>query len=305
MKVGIIIPTYNAERYVVETLQSVANQSYREWRAVLVDDGSKDATPELTREFARNDKRFECIIGDSKGGAAAREKGFDLMTDCEAVMFFDHDDVLRPKAIERLVRGLGEAPAAHGVAAYYDSESRPFRPGKYESYLRNRINPYSGERLHWSEPTDFATLSVRNLIPIGAILIRREAKLEAGSFDQSYGYSHDWEMWLRIALQGPISFVDDITYDYRVHTASMSHQEDRFGQDDAAVWARFIKDKSLPIERRRDCLAGFQYAQKEQLRRKRWKALRRRLRLQFGEADRILGEAQTYAAQFSEADLVE
>ncbi|HMS56599.1 MAG TPA: hypothetical protein PKA27_14490, partial [Fimbriimonadaceae bacterium] len=231
--------------------------------------------------------------------------GFDLLDDCEAILFFDHDDVLRPGALERLVIPLGDAPASYGLAAYCDDQLKPLRPGRYESYLRNRINPYTGQRLHKSDPTDFATLSVRNLIPIGGILIRREAKIQAGRFDQTFGYSHDWEMWLRLALQGPLNFVDEVVYDYRIHTASMSHQEDRFGRDDAAVWERFIKDHSLTIERRRDCLAGFQFAQKEQLRRKQWKAFRRRIRFQFSEANRILGEAEAYANQFSEVDLVE
>lgn len=297
MLVTVVIPTFNVERYIAETMRSVVGQTHTDWETVVVDDGSTDNTVSIVASI--NDSRVRVIQQANQGGAAARERGFDERNrSSDAVIFFDHDDRLRATGLASLVTRLTERPdcvASHGLAAYMDERGKPQKPGRYESYLRRRGT--SGD-------TTFDTLSIFNHIPIGAILIRSEAKLLAGKFDPKFKYAHDWEYWLRLSMQGPIAFTDQVIYDYRVHSASMSQTSDRFAEDDLTVWAHYIKDKSIPEQFRRRALTGFRIAQARQLRRKGPKAVRRLIRLQFAEARRIWKDATNLARTFDESDII-
>lgn len=310
MFVTIVIPTYNVERYIQETLESLSGQSYTYWEAIVVDDGSTDRTPEIVEKYS--DDRIRLIRQSNQGGAAAREAGFAARSSkSESVLFFDHDDRLRRTGLALLVHRLQPGyEASHGLAAYMDEAGKPLKPGKYEAYLRNRISisertPPTGavRRLLPSEPTTFRSIVIRNLIPLGAILIRNTAKEAVGPFDPSFGYSHDWEMWLRLATCGPIAFENHVIYDYRVHSGSMSLTSDRFSQDDALVWNKYIHSKEFTLEQRQVALAGFDYFQREQLRKKGLKAFRRILRGRVGESRQIWQDARAKARRFSKADL--
>ncbi len=100
--VSIIVPIYQVEEYLQECIESIRNQTYSNLEIILVDDGSKDACPQICDEYQKKDKRIKVVHQVNKGLAAARNKGIDIATGAYYV-FVDSDDYIHPQMIEILL----------------------------------------------------------------------------------------------------------------------------------------------------------------------------------------------------------
>lgn len=107
--VSIIVPAYNAERWLPAAVRSVLAQTVHDWELVLVDDGSTDATPGLCDEYAASDARIRVAHKENGGLSSARNHGLEVCHG-EWITFLDADDVLHPDMIGRM----------HGLAVRYD-----------------------------------------------------------------------------------------------------------------------------------------------------------------------------------------
>ncbi|UVP00584.1 glycosyltransferase [Bacteroides sp. BFG-257] len=103
--VTVIIPTYNSEKYVIKTLESVRNQHYLNWEAVIVDDGSEDLTVQIIEEYIQNDSRFHFYRRnvEKKGGNVCRNLGIEYAKGT-FLLFLDADDLLAPYCLEQRVK---------------------------------------------------------------------------------------------------------------------------------------------------------------------------------------------------------
>jgi len=109
-RVKLIIPAYNAVKYIEGSVRSALNQSYRNLEIVVVDDGSTDETPQILRYLCLEDERLSYFTINNCGPALARNRALDLLgDDCEFVMFMDADDVLLPDTVEYAVGHMGNA----------------------------------------------------------------------------------------------------------------------------------------------------------------------------------------------------
>lgn len=99
--VSIIIPVYNVEKYLKETLLSIQNQNYRNIQVIMIDDGSTDSSVEICKEFLV-DRRFKLICQSNQGAPKARNNGF-LNSKGEYIIFFDADDIMLENMIEKMV----------------------------------------------------------------------------------------------------------------------------------------------------------------------------------------------------------
>lgn len=129
MKISIVTPTYNAERYLSLTLDSVLVQTHQDWELIAMDDGSRDGTQSIAEAYAARDSRIQAMHQENAGVAAARNSGFALTSSqSEAVIFLDNDDLWEPETLTALIGGLAESPAAVGayvVARYIDGDDSP------------------------------------------------------------------------------------------------------------------------------------------------------------------------------------
>src|SRR5277367_2788041 len=100
--VSIIVPCYNAERFLVETLESAFVQSYQCTEIIVVDDGSTDRSAEIIRSYGN---RVRGDFGPNRGASAARNRG-TVLARGEFIQYLDADDLLPPGAIERRVNVL-------------------------------------------------------------------------------------------------------------------------------------------------------------------------------------------------------
>jgi glycosyltransferase involved in cell wall biosynthesis len=187
VRIGVVIPAYNAAAWVGEAIASVLAQTHHDWSLVVVDDGSTDGTGDVVARV--RDARVRLIRRANAGVSAARNTGVLALGGytCHAHLFLDADDWLAADALSRLAAALDAAP--HAVAA----------SGPYVSAGSRRVRtPPSGEILE--------RLLVRNLFANGGhVLLRTEAVQAAGGFVPGIAYGEDWEFWIRLALRGPFA----------------------------------------------------------------------------------------------------
>lgn len=98
-KISIIIPVYNAELYLKQCLQSVINQTFENWEIIAINDGSKDNSEKILKEFIRTDNRIKYINQENAGASEARKRGINLAQG-KYIVFLDSDDWLSEDALK-------------------------------------------------------------------------------------------------------------------------------------------------------------------------------------------------------------
>jgi glycosyltransferase involved in cell wall biosynthesis len=222
--VSIVVPAHNAEPFLAATLDSVLTQSHEAWECVVVDDDSGDATLAIAERYAGADPRIRALHVDRGGVSAARNAGFRMSTpDAAYCTFMDSDDVWVPGALKALLDRAVTDPAAigaHGLADYIDASGTLIRPGEFSARGRHRVG-LVGHRLQeipLDAPTDFSVLLFgTQLFPPGLVLVRRDAYVSAGPFDESLTAGEDGEMLVRLSRLGHLAFLPEVVLHYRRH----------------------------------------------------------------------------------------
>jgi glycosyltransferase involved in cell wall biosynthesis len=228
--VGIVIPAFNAERFLLATLESVRDQDYGNLLCCVVDDGSTDATAAIAVEFCATDDRFSTVSIPNAGQSTANNLGFERLADqVDYFCYLDSDDVLRLDALTRLVAAAERNPeciGAHGVARMIDAAGQPLPDERCEEWGRGRedFGPDGRlRRLGADEPTTFGCLALDDrMIPPAVAIIATSAHRQVGGYDPDLVNWPDWELFLRLARLGDFAFVDEVVVDYRRHDANLS-----------------------------------------------------------------------------------
>jgi glycosyltransferase involved in cell wall biosynthesis len=232
--IGIVVPMYNAEKYLPATLDSILQQTFTDWECVLVNDGSPDKSVEIAQAYIERDDRFRVVSKENGGMGSARNFGYkELSPSVQYLSFMDSDDVWLPDALETLRGDMDETPelvGAHGLADMIDGVGAPFHPGVLAMYERTRIG-FDGKRMAHvdpSLPTSFAVLMwASRIYPPGLMLIRRTAFDKVGSWDETLKVVADHDMWLRLSRHGNFKFIDRIVVHYRRHGMNITDEQMR------------------------------------------------------------------------------
>lgn len=135
--VTLVVPGRDIESFAPAAIASLLVQTESRWRAILIDDGSTDATGDIFADAAASDSRFTLLRHEaSRGLGAARNVGLDLV-DTEYLGFLDGDDELTPTALARLTGTLGETGSEFVAGAYVRSRLRG------EVYVPGRVQPWT------------------------------------------------------------------------------------------------------------------------------------------------------------------
>jgi len=204
--VTVVIPAYNAEATIRETINSVLNQTLNNFELFVIDDGSTDATRAIVAEFA--DPRVHGFSFDHAGPSSARNRGIERASG-EFVAFLDADDLWLPDKLLDQTKILLQQPKTALVYSWTDCIDEGGRFLRHGSHVR-------------AEGKVYEQLLSRNFIDNGsAPMVRRCAFEEVGPFDENYRAGEDWDMWLRLAHRYPFSFVPSVQVLYRVHGNSL------------------------------------------------------------------------------------
>ena len=142
--VSVIVPVYNVEAYLPKCLDSLLMQSYVNWQAILVDDGSTDSSGAICDAYARRDSRFRVIRQPNAGAGAARNRGLDL-ADGEYIAFLDSDDWVEPEWLQTLMNA-GADVAECGFTEEFADGPRAMTPWAEERFpAEEYLARYPGE----------------------------------------------------------------------------------------------------------------------------------------------------------------
>lgn len=197
--VSVVIPTYNRSSVIGHTIEDVLKQTYSNLEIIIVDDGSTDDTEAVLQRFG-NSIRY--VKQENAGPAAARNRGIEIARG-EIIAFQDSDDLWHPSKIERQVRLLEDAGPA--VPCCLCNTTLCFADGRVTTSFRNApIDPLIEEGI-WTNPA--AVLTTRFILFDQAVAIRAAVLRKTGGFDTTLKYLEDYELPLRLALEGPWAFI--------------------------------------------------------------------------------------------------
>ncbi len=115
-KISVIMPVYKAEKYIHKAVDSILMQTFTDFELILVDDGSPDTCPKICDEYAKADTRIRCFHKENEGISATRNFGVQMAL-AEWVAFVDADDIIHPRYLEVLYRGVATTQAKMSVSA--------------------------------------------------------------------------------------------------------------------------------------------------------------------------------------------
>jgi glycosyltransferase involved in cell wall biosynthesis len=192
----------------VYALKSILAQTFSDWEAIIVDDGSTDDTARVASQFS--DPRFRYIYQENRGLSGARNTGIRAAVS-ETIALLDSDDVWESIFLEKTINWLGQHPEAAGVYCgyhYIDSQGqlvgRPsIRVVPPDSFRRVLIN-----KGNWLAPC--------------AVVFRKRLAEEVGLFDESMRAVEDTDLWIRLSVSHPFVGLPEALVRYRRHSANMT-----------------------------------------------------------------------------------
>jgi len=236
-RVSVVVPAYDAERFLEECLESVLAQSFGDFELLVVDDGSRDRTAEIVEGYARRDPRVRLLRhpgGGNRGVSRSRELG---VADARGgyVAFLDADDAFEPAKLERQVTELDRRP--HCVLCHTGIVARREEDAAHDGvrgavtvlYDRFTERHYRMKRRTIEEYRllDRADAFRRNYLCNSSVMVRAEAVRGVRfGFPQLFQVE-DWTLWIRLALRGPFLLLPEPLVCYRRHLEQATLVTDR------------------------------------------------------------------------------
>ncbi len=215
MKLSIIIPVYNVEPYLRECLESVLQQSFADWEAICVNDGSTDNSATILEEYGHKDDRFKIVNQPNGGLSAARNTGLKAATG-EYVLFLDSDDWLEGNALEIVSGSLtDEDLLCFSGRRFFEKESQ------YHDADQLQPRSYATGMDYYNENA----LSVRDFAFVCVVLRAYKREFLVGHhlwFKE--GIFHEDNLFTPLACYyaEKVKVINDCLYDYRVRANSIT-----------------------------------------------------------------------------------
>lgn len=190
--VSIIIPTYNRAHFLKTALDSVLNQSFRDFEVTVIDDGSTDGTQELVRSYR---EPIKYIPISHSGVSRARNIGIK-MAEGEWISFLDSDDYWLPQKLKRQILFLKENP---GYRICHTDEI----------WIKNGIRINQGKKHKRYSGWFFLPSLHLCLISPSTVMIKRDTFDKVGMFNESLEFVEDYDLWLRISCHFPVGYIEE------------------------------------------------------------------------------------------------
>ncbi|WP_448912746.1 glycosyltransferase family 2 protein [Gemella sp.] len=241
--ISVIIPVYNAEKYLEQCLNSIKNQTYKNFEVIIVNDGSKDNTEVICKRFSEDDSRFRYFSKENGGVSSARNFGLDNANG-HYITFIDGDDWVEHNHLEILIKSITENNSDIAICSYkeFDNNIDTYYTIVYTKQEKNLLNFEKMNR------DDFLTIFPK-LMSINVCFNNAVAKLFRKElvnnlrFDTSIKYGEDLDFYFSLYLNvESISYVDELTYVYRIHgdsTTSNFNQE--YAEQELSIFKKMFK----------------------------------------------------------------
>jgi glycosyltransferase involved in cell wall biosynthesis len=207
--VSVMMPVYNAGAFVARTVRSILNQTFADFELLVLDDGSRDASPRILRGLAESDRRIRLSLRENHGAIASRNELLKLARG-KYLAVNDADDLSLPHRLERQVAFLDANPGVVCVGGHFDM-----------------IDAKSRRLTTLCPPEDDAGiqhLALRGHCSIchSAAMMRRDAVERVGGYGKNFTFAHDLELWLRLGEAGALANLPETVIQFRLHESSIS-----------------------------------------------------------------------------------
>ena len=207
MSISVIVPVFNGELTIQETINSILNQTFKNIEVIISDDGSTDSTLEIVSNIS--DSRIKILSYPNAGVSASRNRGI-FQAKGEYISFMDADDLWTPDKLELQWQALQDNPQAAVAYSWTDYI------GESSQFLK------SGRRIKANGDV-FGRLLVTNFLENGSNpLISKEALEKIGGFDESLSASEDFDLWLKLSANYEFVCVEKPQILYRSSINSLS-----------------------------------------------------------------------------------
>lgn len=206
---SVVMPAYNVAPFILESVQSVLGQTFRDLELIVVDDGSHDGTADQL--LSVKDSRLQIIRQANGGSSSARNSGIEFGTG-EYIGFIDADDLWLPNKLEAHISFLERHPE---VDLTFSRSELIDEDGKATGRTSARV----------SGGVSFKDLLTENVVNNGsAVVMRRKALDQAGHFDAELKACVDWDLWLRVAMLRPSNTfcLDGLFTKYRMRSGQIT-----------------------------------------------------------------------------------
>jgi glycosyltransferase involved in cell wall biosynthesis len=231
-KISVIIPAYNSERYLLESLQSVLDQTFQDYEVIVVDDGSTDGTKHRVLSVAGP---ITYIHQPNQGPAAARNTGIRAARG-ELICFLDADDSWARNKLQMQVDYMDRNA---GVSLVFSDEEEFDEHGVQCVSLLSRSAFHSELAKGGIVAAAFEKLLGENFIPTSTVMVRTASLREAGPFDVALRGPEDRDMWSRLAVRGPIACIPQVLGRKRVVASSVSRDVENTLRSRILMWTKF------------------------------------------------------------------
>ena len=207
-QISIIIPVFNDEKYISETLDSVISQTFTDWTAICINDGSTDNSLKILQQYAKRDKRIRVIDQKNAGVIAARTNGINA-TDTEYIFMLDGDDKIAPTALEKM---------------YHEIMHRR------GDIITSRVMQFGEENGEMFLPTPNKLNMSRTNCLVNAALMRKSDFIKCGGFDERFSAMiEDYDLWLNLVYNHneKIYRIPEILFYYRIKPKKLSRNQQK------------------------------------------------------------------------------
>lgn len=215
--ISIIVPMYNAEKYIGECIGRVLQQTDKDFELILIDDGSTDNTYEICQNFAKKDSQIKLLCQQNAGPSAARNKGIKV-SQGEWIWFVDADDWIEKNAIEKIKNEIEEFRDSIDVFSFdyikhnknksetiCNSQYGLFEQNRYVEFVINQLNHFG---LVWSNIYSTKLLKENNI-----------------AFDEELSLSEDVDFSIHVSMCVNKIYISKLKlYHYRITNGSLSHK---------------------------------------------------------------------------------
>jgi glycosyltransferase involved in cell wall biosynthesis len=250
--VSVIIPTYNCGEYLQKALASVLEQSGVSIEVVLVDSSTDDSCASIAK---RADSRVRYMFQESRGVSSARNLGIQHAQG-EFIAFQDADDEWLPEKLSLQISAFQRFPDAglvftdtmmfRGEEVVQDSMSKHM--------LKTWCQTHGSEVPGWYYGSLYAQLLINDCMNTSSVMLRRKVLEQCGTFDEQFKIGEDYDLWLRIARNHPIVYLDRVCCKYRVREDGLSGAYDvrgvRWLESHLAVREKHRRARWIPSEHR-------------------------------------------------------
>ena len=208
IRVSVITPSYNSEKYIADTIRSVQRQTFKNWEMIVVDDCSTDSTCDIVKGFASNDPRIKLLRQDKNAGAGAARTKSMRNSKGRFIAYLDADDLWKPEKLEKQIQFMVDENCGFSCTSYevIDDEG-------------NRL----GKEVHMLPKVDYMGFLTNNLLQTVGIMIDTDKVDKELLVMPDIRRRQDAATWLQILKAGHECYgLDEVLSEYRRAKNSLS-----------------------------------------------------------------------------------